>query len=108
ALVTLNVDFSSTPDFQIQPLRERIYDRDPDSVQSPGNLIRRVVKLPTRVKLSQHDFCGRSAFLWHNFRRYTPAVVDDSNRVIDVNNNVNFSAKAGQCLVNGVVDYFVD
>ena len=55
----------------------------------------------------QHDFRGRLAALVA-IDRDAAAVVDDRDRSVDVNRDVDLIAKAGQGFVDRVVDDFVD
>jgi hypothetical protein len=59
------------------------------------------------VQNGQHDFRRRFAALVSIDRDAAP-VVDDRDRVVDVDRDVDLIAEAGQRLVDGVVDDLVD
>src|SRR5689334_9344521 len=105
--IALNVDLSVAPDLQIQPLRQRVHDRHTHTVETTRNLVRGIVELAAGVELGQYDFRSRFAFLWHNLGRNTPAVVDDRYGIVDVNDDVNFSAESGKRFVDRIIDDFV-
>src|SRR5262249_53317546 len=67
-----------------------------------------IIELTSGMKLGQNDFCRRLALFGHDFGRNTPSVIDDRDRVVDVDNNVHFCAKASQSLINGIVDNLID
>jgi hypothetical protein len=60
------------------------------------------------MEFSQDDLGRRLALFRHNFRGNTSAVIDDSNRVIYMYNNVDFCAEPSQGLVNGIVDDLIN
>ena len=107
ALVALLVRLVVAPDFQVEPLRQRVHDRHADAVQAARNLVGVVVELAAGVQHRQHDFGGRLAALVH-VGRNAAAVVDDGDRVVEVNRDVDFGAEAGERFVDRVVDDFVD
>ena len=58
-----------------------------------------------------HYYLRRRNFLAidvHRFRRNSAAVVDNRDRIIDVNGDFDFVGMSGKRLVNGVVHNFVD
>ena len=107
ALVGLLVDLAVAPDFEVERLRQRVDDRDADAVQTAGHLVAVVVELAAGVQHGQHDFGGRLAARVQ-VDRNAAAVVDDGDRAVDVNRDVDLIAEAGQRFVDRVVDDFVD
>ena len=107
ALVGLLIDLAVAPDFEIERFGQRVDDRDADAVQTARHLVAVVVELAAGVQHGQHDFGGRLAALVA-IDRNAAAVVDDRDRAVDVNRDVDLIAEAGQRLVDGVVDDFVD
>ena len=107
ALVGLLVDLAVAPDFEVEVLRQRVDDRHADAVQAAGHLVAVVVELAAGVQHGQHDFGRRLAALVE-IDRNAAAVVDDRDRAVDVNRDVDLIAEAGQRLVDRVVDDFVD
>ena len=76
-------------------------------MQAAGHLVAVVVELAAGVQHGQHDFGRRLAALVL-IGRNAAAVVDDRDRAIDMDRDVDLIAEAGQRLVDGVVDDFVD
>ena len=107
ALVALLVDLAVAPDLEIEPLRQRVDDRDADAVQAAGHLVAVVVELAAGVQHGQHDF-GRRLAARVAIDRNAAAVVDDGDRVVDVDGDVDLVAEPGQRLVDRVVDDLVD
>ena len=61
ALVALLVDLAVAPDLELEPLRQRVDDRDADAVQAAGDLVAVVVELAAGVEHGQHDLGRRPA-----------------------------------------------
>ena len=106
ALVPLLVHVAVAPDLELEPLGQRVDDRDADAVQTAGDLVRGVLELAAGVQHRQHDFRRRPAALVH-VHRNAAAVVDDRDRPVDVNRDVDVAAEAGQRFVDRVVDDLV-
>ena len=107
ALVALLVDLAVAPDLEVEPLGQRVDDRHADAVQAARHLVAVVVELAAGVQHGQHDFGGRLAALVP-VDGNAAAVVDDGDRVVDVDRDVDLIAEAGQRLVDRVVDDLVD
>ena len=107
ALVALLVDLAVAPDLEIERFGQRVDDRDADAVQTARHLVAVVVELAAGVQHGQHDFGRRLAALVL-IDRNAAAVVDDGDRAVDVDRDVDLIAEAGQRLVDRVVDDFVD
>ena len=76
-------------------------------MEAARNLVAVVVELAAGVKHRQHDF-GRRLAARVLIDRNAAAVVDDGDRTVDVNRDVDLVAEARQRLVDRVVDDFVD
>ena len=107
ALVALLVDLAVAPDLEVEPLGQRVDDRHADAVQAAGHLVAVVVELAAGVQHGQHDF-GRRLAAGVAIDGNAAAVVDDRDRVVDVDRDVDLVAEAGQRLVDRVVDDLVD
>ena len=107
ALVGLLVDLAVAPDLELEQLGQRIHDRDADAVQTAGDLVAVVVELAAGVQHGQDDFRRRLAALVA-IDRNAAAVVDDGDRVVDVDRDVDLVAVPGQRFVDRVVDDLVD
>ena len=90
-------------------LAQRVDDRDADAVQAAGHLVAAAVaELAAGVQDGQDDLDGRPALLLHHRDRDAAAVVDDGDRVVGVDRDVDQRRVAGEGLVDGVVDHLVD
>ena len=76
-------------------------------MQAAGHLVAVVVELAAGVEHRQHDF-GRRLPARVQIDRDAAAVVDDRDRSVDVNRDVDLIAEAGERLVDRVVDDLVD
>jgi hypothetical protein len=72
-------------------LRQRVDDRHADAVQAARHLVAVVVELAAGVQHRQHDLGRRPAALVH-VDRDAAAVVDDGDRVVDVDRDVDLVA----------------
>ena len=64
ALVALRPDVAVAPHLEIEPLGERVHDRDADAVQSARNLVApAIAELAAGVKHRQHDLGGGALLL---------------------------------------------
>ncbi len=77
-------------------------------MQTARNLVRVRIELPARVQLGHHDLGRRDALFLVKIDRDPAAVVDDRDRIVLVNRDVDFSAIPGQSFVDGVVDDLVN
>ena len=78
-------------------------------MQAAGHLVAAAVaELAARVQDGEHDLDGRLALLLHHRDRDAAAVVDDGDRVVGVDRDVDRVAVARQRLVDRVVDDLVD
>ena len=107
ALVPLLVHFAVAPDLELEPLGERVDDRHADAVETAGDLVRRILELAAGVEDRQHDLRGRTPALVH-VHGDPAAVVDDRDRVVDVDRDRDVAAEPGERLVDRVVHDLVD
>ena len=75
-------------------------------MQASRHLVGVVVELAARVEHREHDFRGRPTALVH-VDRNPASVVDDRDRVVDVDGDVDLVAETGEGFVDGVVDDLV-
>jgi hypothetical protein len=87
-----------------QTLGERVHHGDADAVQSPGNLVGVVVELTAGVEHGHDDLGGGAALVFVDIHGDAAAVVDDTDRLILVDDDVNLAAVPGEGFVDGVVD----
>src|SRR5688572_32767566 len=76
-------------------------------MQPAGDLVAVVVELAAGVQDRQHHFRGRLA-AGVLIDRNAASVVDDGDRVVDVDGDVDLVAVPGQRLVDRVVDDLID
>ena len=107
ALVLLLEDLAVAPDFEVELLRQRVDDRHADAVQTARHLVAVVVELAAGVQHGEHDF-GRRPAAGVLIGGNAAAVVDDRDRSVDVDRDVDLIAEAREGFVDGVVDDFVD
>ena len=108
ALVALAPDVAVAMDLELEPLGEEVDDRDADAVQAAGDFVRVVVELSAGVQLGHDDLGRRAALFLVDVDGDAAAVVLDRHRVVDVDRDLDRVGVAGQRLVDGVVDDFVD
>ena len=60
ALVGLLIDLLVAPDLELEPLRQRVDDRDADAVQTARHLVAVVVELAAGVQHRERDFRRRT------------------------------------------------
>ncbi len=96
------------PDAELQPVAQRVDDRDADPVQATRNLVAVLVELPAGMKLGHDDLGCRDALLGMDIGRNPAPVVADRNRAVGVNAHPDEVGMPGQRLVDAVVDDLVD
>ena len=109
ALVVLGPDVAVAADLQVQPLGERVDDRDADAVQAAGDLVAAAVaELAAGVQGGQHHLGGGALLLLVLVDRDPAAVVGDRAAVVRMQDDLDRVAVAGDRLVDRVVDHLVD
>ena len=105
----LPVDLPVALDRGDEPFRERVHDRDADAVEAAGDLVALAAELAAGVELRQHDrrAPGRPVPSI-DVDRDAAAVVDDGDRVVGMDRDLDRVVEAGHRLVDGVVDDLVD
>src|SRR5262249_46056887 len=99
-----------TPDFQIKFVAERVHAGNAHAVQSAGHFVRRSVELAAGMQLCHYDLGGGNLFAVdvHVVNGNAAAVIDDGNRVVDVNGGFDLVSETGESFVHRVVDNFVN
>ena len=98
---------SVPPNLQIQSVGQGINHRNPDTVETTGNLVGSVVELAAGMENGE-DYLGRRLpFGGMDIGRDATAVVDHGYGTVQVDGDIYFVAVAGQGFVNGVVDDLV-
>ncbi len=92
----------------MQSLRKRIDAAHADAMQTARNFVAIGIEFSAGVQLGQHHLRGGNAFFRVDIHGNPAAVIDDGERVIDMDRDADFGAIAGQRFIDGVVDDFVD
>ena len=77
-------DFALAPDLEVEPIGERVDDRNADAVQSARNFIGLAVEFSAGVQHRHHDFGGGLLFRGVHVNGNAAAVVDYGDAVIVV------------------------
>src|SRR4051812_3653947 len=109
AVVLLRPHVTVAADLDHERLAQRVDDRDADAVQAAGHLVApAVAELAAGVQDGEDDLDRGPALLLHDRHGNAAAVVDDRDRVVRVDRDVDGGRVAGERLVDGVVDDLVD
>src|SRR5207247_1580727 len=108
ALVALRPLLALAPDLDLEPLAERVDDRDADAVEAARHLVHGVLELSARVEDRQDDLRGGLAALLVDIDRDPASVVAHRARAVSVQDDLDVIADTSQRLVHGVVDGLVD
>src|SRR2546426_11951022 len=105
--VALCPNLAVAANLNVEPLTERVDDRNADAVQASGHLVGRVLELASRVQHGEHHF-GRwlPAFLV-GVDGDTAPVVTDRARAIGVQDDFDRIAEPGESFVDRIVDDLV-
>ncbi len=103
------VDLAIATHGQAQPLRQRVHAGHAHAMQAARNLVAVLVELAAGVQLGHGDFRRAALRLvlvveLHGLRN-TAAVVDDRDRIVTVNRDLDLGAITGQGFVDRVVEH---
>ena len=96
------------PDAQVEDLGQRIDDRHADAMQAAGDLVGVLLELSARMQLGHDDFGGGDAFAFVDAGGNAAAIVAHGAGAVGIQRHVDAVGIAGQRLVDGIVDDFVD
>ena len=88
----------------VHPRRQRIDDREADTVEATGGDVRAAAELAAGVQLGRHDLDPGETGLGLVVGRDPPPVVVDLDRVVGVKGHLDPVGRAGERLVDPVVD----
>ena len=92
------------PDAQLEPLGQRIDHRHANAVEPARHLVGVLVELAAGVQLGHDHFGGGHAFAFVDAGRDAAAVVAHRDRAVGIQDHLDPVAKAGERLVDGVID----
>jgi hypothetical protein len=97
------------PDRQVEPLGERVDDRDPDAVQAARDLVAAALaELAAGVEDREHDLGRGALLLLHDVDRDAAAVVGDRDAVVRMDDDLDLVGLACERFVDRVVHHLVD
>ena len=96
------------PDPQRQPARKRVDDGNADAVQPARHFVGILIEFSAGVQLGHDDLRRRDTLLAMNIRRNPAPVVGDGDRTVGIERHRDARRVAGQRLVDGVIDDFID
>jgi hypothetical protein len=102
--VFLLIDLAVPMNGEYEVLRQRVNDRNANTMKAAGYLVGIVVKFTAGVQDGHDDLGSRSALFRVLIDRDTAPVVRNRDRFIGVNGHRNDVTMAGQGLVNRVID----
>src|SRR5690606_22469506 len=106
---TLAVNPAAALDLHLQPLGERVDHGHAHTVQAAGNLVPAVLtEFAAGVQRSQHGFHRGAPGLGMDAHGNAAAVVDDGQRAVLVDDDVDAVAIARHRLVDAVVDHLYE
>ena len=108
ALVALDEDAAVALDLEVESLGQGVDDRDADAVEAAGDFVGLVVEFAAGVKDGHDHFGRRLMLLFVHLDGNAAAVVDDRDRIVHVDEDIDVLAEAGQGFVDGVVDDFIN
>ncbi len=94
------------PDLQVQRLGKRVNHRHAHAVQAARDFVAVGVELAARMEHRHHHFGGRAAFVLVQIDGDAAPVVNNGNRIVGMDGDVDAVAITRQRLVHGVVHHF--
>ncbi len=107
-LVALAPQRAFLVDLDVEPLGERVDDRQADAVQAARHLVAAAAELAAGVQLGQHHLQRRALLGGMHVDGDAAPVVEHRHRAVGVQGGDDQVAVAGQGLVDGVVDQLPD
>ena len=95
-------------DFHFHPVGECVYAGNTHAVQTAGNFVGVVVKLPAGVEDRHDDFHGGDAQILVHVHGDTAAIVLHGDAVVLMDRDLHLGGIACQCFVDTVVNCFIN
>ena len=102
-LVTLLVNLSALTDFDLKPVRKRIYNGCAYAMETAGNLVSAAAEFTAGVQDRENNLYCRNARFVVDSNRNASSVIDNRDRVIFVDRYFNVVTEACQCLVHRII-----
>ncbi len=101
--ITLLIYFPLMVDFDLQPVRQRINDRSPNSVKSSGHLVSAASELSSRMENGKHHLHCRKPSLMVDSHRDSPSVIQNRNRIIRIDSHKYRITETRQRFIHRVI-----
>ncbi len=105
---TKNMLLAVAPDPQCQPAGKCVDHGNTHAMQSARHFIGFLIEFSAGVQLGHDDLRRRNTLLTMNIRRNPAPVVGDSDRTVGIERHRDARSVAGQRLVDGVINDFID
>ena len=105
---TKNMLLGVAPDPQCQPARKRVDNGNTYAMQPARHFVGILIEFSAGVQLGHDDLRRRDTLLAMNIRWNPAPVVGDRDRTVGIERHRDARSVAGQCLVDGVIDDFID
>ena len=106
-LVALGPHLAAPPDLDLEPLAQRVHDRDADAVETARDLVGGMLELPAGVQDRQDDLRGRLPALLVEVHGDAAPVVTDRTGSVRVEDDLDGVAVRPERLVHGVIHRLV-
>jgi hypothetical protein len=107
-VVGLFPHFAVAPDFEFQPVGQRVHHRDAHAVQPARNFVGVAVEFSASVQHGHHHFRRGPFFRGVHVHGNAAAVVRHRDAIVLVHHYVDLVAKSGEGFVDRIVDDFPD
>ena len=101
------MDISIAVDLCPELWRQCIHTWYTHPMQSPGYLIRFLVKFTSCMKHGHNHLEGRLILLLVKINRDPPAIIHHCNGSILIYGQIDWLTITGKCLIDGIIDYFI-
>src|SRR5690606_21238936 len=95
ARIALAIDLAATLDLDLEPLGQRVHHAHADAVQAARHLVAALVELAARVQHGHGQLDTRQLLGRMEVHRNAAAVVDDGDRVVGMDRDIDLRAVTG-------------
>ena len=104
ALITLVIFLAILVNIDLQPLRKGINYRRTYTMKSTRYLVSATAELATGMKHRKYDFYGRKSCFFLDSNWDSTSIINNSNRIVGIDDHIDLCTISSQSLVNGVVN----